>query len=171
MYLIINWVLCVVRAAVAKNSTRSVTYIMLVITRGIKFDNVQRRSWRMYQMVKVIMTFILLCLTVRHTRISMHLHRTIGVRKPQNIRQAQPVQYAAGTVVGKFAPIVARTRIRQAQPIDSMRARAITIKMRGNRVTGPLVRVVVFVQELVKLRVGLIWLPSSFPKGRLCVVE
>ena len=58
MYLIINWVLCVVRAAAAKHSTRSVTYIMLVMTRGIKSDNVQRRSWRMYQMVKVIMTFI-----------------------------------------------------------------------------------------------------------------
>ena len=94
MYLIINWVLCVVRAAVAKNSTRSVTYIMLVITRGIKFDNVQRRSWRMYQMVKVIMTFILLCLTVRHTPISIHLHRANGVSTQHKRRQAQPLQSA-----------------------------------------------------------------------------
>ena len=45
MYLIINWVLSVARAAVAKNSTKSVAYIVLEITIGIKFDNVQRSSW------------------------------------------------------------------------------------------------------------------------------
>ena len=125
---------------------------MLEMTIGMQFDSVQRSTWRVCQMVNVVMTFILLCLTVRHTRISMHLHRTNGVSKPQNMRQAQPVQYAAGTVVGRFAPIVVRARIRQAQPIDSMRAKAITRKRGGNRRTGPLFRVVVFVQELVKLR-------------------
>ena len=44
MYLIINWVLSVARAAVAKNSAMSVAYIMLVISIGIKFANVQKSS-------------------------------------------------------------------------------------------------------------------------------
>ena len=140
----------------AKNSNRRVAYSMLEMTIGMQFDSVQRNAWRVCQMVKVMMTFILLCLTVRHTRISMHLHRTNGVSKPQNMRQAQPVKDTAGAVLRKFEPIVVRARNRQAQPMDSMRAKAISRKRGGNRRTGPLCRVVVLVQQLVKLRVCLI---------------
>ena len=126
---------------------------MPVMNIGMQFDRVQRSSWRVCQMVKVMMTFILLCLTVRHSHINMYLHRTNGVSIPQNMRQAQPVQDAAGAVLRKLEPIVVRARNRQAQPMDSVRAKASTRKEEENHRTDSLCRVVVLVQKLVKLRV------------------